>query len=286
VCSEHLEELKVYGTKNIGQRHEAQLVRWFESKMRGLHARGEVSSDLFALAQGPDPRPRTLNRCHINNWLFRTVNNEKTLVTQISGVLVKGEAKGTNWYGVIKRMISLEFPRQKEVILFQRDWFDVPLGTSTNRGKGYSNDKFRVMDIDTTRHKFWNEPYILATQAELVFYVNLVNKPGWSSVISMKPRNLFGMPELDLEDSLAVGIEGINLLGEDQDLKNWYRSDNEGTTGDVSVINQVQAEAVDELDDDIFDVDDEHDADDTYIDDGIVAPIVQDAQDDEFLIDT
>jgi hypothetical protein len=90
----------------------------------------------------------------------------------------------------------------------------VPLDKSTNRGKGYSKDKFGVIDIDTTRHKFRNEPYILATQAELVFYVNLVNKPGWSSVISMKPRNLFAMPELDLEDSYAVGIEGINLLGE------------------------------------------------------------------------
>jgi hypothetical protein len=33
---------------------------------------------------------------------------------------------------------------------------------------------------------------------------------------------------------------------------------------------------------DVFDVDDEHDADDTYIDDRIVAPIVEDAQDDEF----
>jgi hypothetical protein len=73
-------------------------------------------------------------------------------------------------------MISPEFPGQKEVILFQCDWFDVPLDTSTSRGKGYSKDKFGVTDIDTTRHKFSNEPYILAKQAELVFYVNLVNK--------------------------------------------------------------------------------------------------------------
>jgi hypothetical protein len=33
------------------------------------------------------------------------------------------------------------------------------------------------------------------------------------------------MPELDLEDSLVVGIEGINLLGEHQDLTNWSRLD-------------------------------------------------------------
>jgi hypothetical protein len=91
------------------------------------------------------------------------------------------------------------------------------------------------------------------------------------------------MSELDLEDSIVVVIEGINLLGEHQDLTNWSRSNKEGTTGDVSVINQVRAEVVDEPDDDVFDDDDdEHDADDTYIDDGVVAPIVQDAQDNEF----
>jgi hypothetical protein len=98
----------------------------------------------------------------------------------------------------------------------------------------------------------------------------------------MKPRNLFAMPELDLEYSLVVGIEGINLLGEHRNLTNWSRSDKECITGDVSAINQVRTEVVDEPDDDVFDVDDEHDADDTHIDDGIVAPIVQDAQDDEF----
>ena len=116
-----------------------------------------------------------------------------------------------------------------------------------------------------------------------MFYVNLVNKPGWSSVIALKPRDLFAMPELELEDSIDVGIEGINLLGGQQDLTNWTRSDKEGTTGDVSVITQVQAQAVDEPDDVVFDVDDE---DDTYIDDGVVAPVASavQGQDDDFFI--
>jgi hypothetical protein len=41
--------------------------------------------------------------------------------------------------------------------------------------------------------------------------------------------------------------------------------DKEDTTRDVSDINQVRAEAVDEPYDDVFDDDDERDADDTYI---------------------
>ena len=282
-----MEELKKYGSQNLNQRHEDQFLRWFEGKIRDLYAKGEVSSEMFALAQGPDSRARTLHRCHINNWLFRTVDIEKSLVTQNSGVLVKGDGTSgnMNWYGVIKRMISLEFPGQKEVILFQCDWFDVPAAT-TNRGRGYNKDQFGVIDIDTTRYRYKNEPYILAVQAELVFYVNLVNKPSWSSVIALKPRDLFAMPELELEDSIDVGIEGINLLGGQQNLTNWTRSDKEGTTGDVSVITQVQAQAVDEPDDAVFDVDDEDDEDDTYIDDRVVAPVASavQGQDDDFFI--
>ncbi|KAG2583709.1 hypothetical protein PVAP13_6KG192912 [Panicum virgatum] len=154
-----------------------------------------------------------------------------------------------NWYGVIKRIISLEFPGQKE-------------------------DQFGVIDIDTTRYRYKNEPYILAAQAELVFYVNLLNKPGWSSDIALKPRDLFAMSKLELDDSI------------DQDLTNWTRSDKEGTNRDVSVITQVQAQAVDEPDDAVFDVDDEDDEDGTYIDDGVVAPVasVVQGQDDDFFI--
>ena len=88
----------------------------------------------------------------------------------------------------------------------------------TNRGRGYNKDQFGVIDIDTTRYRYKDEPYILAAQAELVFYVNLVNKPSWSSVIVLKPRDLFAMPELELEDSIDVGIEGINLLGGQHDF--------------------------------------------------------------------
>ena len=118
---------------------------------------------------------------------------------------------------LVVRRISLEFPRKKEVILFQCDWYDVPTAT-TNRGRGYNKDKFEVIDIDTTRYRYKNEPYILATQAVLVFYVNLVNKLGWSSVIVMKPRNLFTMLELELEDSIDVGFQGIDLLGGQPDV--------------------------------------------------------------------
>ena len=92
----------------------------FKLQIAKLYEKGEASKLMHALSQGPDPRARVLNRVHINNWLFRTAAIEKSLVTQNSGVLVKGDDSTGNmtWYGVIRNIISLEFPQEKEVILF------------------------------------------------------------------------------------------------------------------------------------------------------------------------
>jgi hypothetical protein len=261
-------------------------------QMKHQYEKGEVSEQVFSLAQGPDHRARILNRCHINNWLFRTAGIESSLVTQNSGMLVKGDdtTGDMKWYGVIRKIITLDFPGQKEVILFQYDWYDV-LAATTSRGRGYNRVKWGIIDINTTRFRFSNEPYILATQAEQVFFVKLVNKPVWSNVVAMKPRNLFSMPEEENEDdidSIDLGIRGMNLLAGQDDLTNWTRSGKEGTTRDASVIQRVHAEAVNEPDDDMVFLDDDYDdEDDTYINDGVVAPVasmVRGQGDDEFFV--
>ena len=121
-----------------------------------------------------------------------------------------------------------------------------------------------------------------------IYYVDVVNKLGWRSGKAMKPRDLFAMPELELEDSIDVGFQGINdLIGGQEDLTtSWTRSDKEGTTGDVSIIAQVQAEAADEPNHVALLDDDKDEEDDTYIDDGVVAPIVcgVESRDDDFFI--
>jgi hypothetical protein len=44
---------------------------------------------------------------------------------------VKGDDSIGNmdWYGVLKKIITLDFPGEKEVILFECDWYDVPAAT-------------------------------------------------------------------------------------------------------------------------------------------------------------
>ena len=219
---------------------------------------------MFALAQGLDHRARILNRCHINIWLFRTSAIERNLVTPNNGLLVRGDASSGNMnlFGVIKKIISLEYPGQKEVILFQCEWY-----------------KWGIIDIDTTRFHFKTEPCILATQAEHVFFVKNMKKPTWSSVVSMKPKKIFAILDDENEDeidsdSIDMAMEGMNLVDGQDHFTNWTRSGKEGTTLDAAVIQQVQAEAAPEPDDDdLAFLDDDIDEDDTYINDGVVAPV-------------
>ena len=51
---------------------------------------------------------------------------------------MKGDDSTGNmdWYGVLKKIITLYFPGEKEVILFECDWYDIPAATK-NKSRGY-----------------------------------------------------------------------------------------------------------------------------------------------------
>ncbi|XP_066316723.1 uncharacterized protein [Miscanthus floridulus] len=226
----HKASLKEYNPHNVKRKHKQQFVGWFEDKTKQEYDQGKASEEMYNLSQGPDDRAHVFNRCFINGFLFRTVSAEMSLITQNSGVLVKGDESTGNmdWYGVIKKIISLQFTGGKEVMMFQCDWFDVPAPTK-NKGKGYNKDRYGIIDIDTTRLRYSDDPYIVATQAEQVFYVKHAKKSNWCSVVRIKPRNLFSMPEsasveeeaeIDV-DSLLVGVEDMTVRSDQGDLMNW-----------------------------------------------------------------
>jgi hypothetical protein len=205
-------------------------------------------------------------------------------VTQNSGVVVRGDKSSGNvtCYGIIRNIISLEFPQQKEVILFQCDWYDVP-ANNTSRSRGYTRDKFGIIDIATSMFRYSDEPYILASNAKPVFYVPIVDKPGCSTVVLVRPRNLFFMQDTGNDaDALDVGIQERIDSVQGQELSNWSRPDRAGTSGVADIINQVRREAIAEPDD--YNIGDDSDDNDTYIVDGVIAPVMEEnIEDDDFL---
>jgi hypothetical protein len=106
----------------------------------------------------------------IHDFFFRTATIEAKYNTQNSGVVVRADEKESNmdWYGVLQKVIALDFPDEKVVILFECDWFDVPDASKSNKSKskGYNKDQYGIIDIETSRRRYMDEPYVLRTQVE------------------------------------------------------------------------------------------------------------------------
>ena len=45
-----------------------------------------------------------------------------------------------------------------------------------------------------------NEPYVLAIQAEQVYYVNDTKEPNWKVLVKTRSRDLYDLPLEDIED--------------------------------------------------------------------------------------
>jgi hypothetical protein len=257
-----------------------------------LHNDGKVSNLIYALAKGPDHRARVYNRTVLNGYFYRNSYIEKDLSTQNSGVIVKGDDSTGNidYYGVIKKIIFLDYPPDKEVVLFQCHWFDVP-PAHRSQSRGYKKDKYGIIDIDTTLSRFTGDPYILGLQAQQVFYVRDVKNPDWATVIKMNPRNLFAPSAINgvgldepaeadegEADVLDVVDTDITVPDIPEDITSWCRNDVEGSSVDVSVIKNIRPAEFEEVQ---IESDDDTDDDEAYVNDGHVAPLGQEGLDDD-----
>jgi hypothetical protein len=104
---------------------------------------GLVSEGLWALSCGLDLRVRTCGACKVNGVRYSTVDCERFLLTQKSGVITDGSHDGNDidFYGVLKEVIELEynlnFQVRRMVVLFRCDWFKLHGKTVGLRDDGY-----------------------------------------------------------------------------------------------------------------------------------------------------
>ena len=121
-----------------------------------------------------------------------------------------------------------------------------------------------------------------------------VKIPNWASVIKMNPRNLFAPSVLNGVglDAAAEADEGgdadvldvvdaeivVPEITVPEEITSWSRNDEEGSSVDASVIQNIKPI---EFEDVHFESDDDMDDDEAYINDGHVAPLGQEELDDE-----
>ncbi|XP_019255076.1 PREDICTED: uncharacterized protein LOC109233657 [Nicotiana attenuata] len=174
-----------------------------------LSAQGHANDDLISLALGPGPLVLRCSTLMVNGFRFQTRDIESRRKTQNCGVLVRGDdSDSTNeYYGILEDIYELSYVRNKKVYLFRCHWWDV-----AHLGKGYKIEKYGFTSVNTHCALNTNEPFVLASQCEQVFYVDDMSNKDWFVVVKTNPCDLFNMPEKDIN---STEIEDEVLSSED-----------------------------------------------------------------------
>ncbi|XP_077239808.1 uncharacterized protein LOC143880718 [Tasmannia lanceolata] len=259
-------------TMDIERIHNEEFPNWFNTHVKELHRKRyeQVSEKLRWLAGYPLNVARRYKGFNINGFRFHTKDRERNRKTQNSGVVVTAKtssfssARDMNlvegditYYGVLTDIIELNYYGHLKALLFKCDWVDVV------SGRGIKKYYFGFMLVNLTRQAFKNEPFVPASQAEQVFYVqgNLNNKD-WHLVLKNKPRKLFEMhggnvetyvqseplQDQTLEDIISPGdgnvtLERTDILGMEIDIPFELTQATENDQG-----NDVESEDSDEED--------------------------------------
>ncbi|QHN81560.1 uncharacterized protein DS421_20g687930 [Arachis hypogaea] len=198
-------------------------VMWFQVPMEStLH-----SKDLMLLACGPMIQARHFGAYNVNGYKFRTITKENGMKTQNSGVYVSSNTRsyasmrdnrvavgGVPYYGKIVDIIELNYSCSFTVVLFKCVWAD----TTTSRGIKQDHLELTSVNFSRTIHtgnQEEDEPYILASEAQLVYYVDDEVAKEWSVVVHVKPRDLYDTGEENEEAEVGFSPQpGLNMSAE------------------------------------------------------------------------
>lgn len=164
--------------------------------MVNLHYVGasEATDELYALAAGPDRRVYSYTACIVNGVRFVTINRDVGLKTQNSGISAKSVHRGEEitFYGVLLDIYEFHYIKGCRSIMFKCKWFQTE--PKNRRMQQYYN----ITSINISSHWYQEDPFILASQAEKVFYLDdLKNGSNWKVVYKVNHRHLWDIPEKD-----------------------------------------------------------------------------------------
>ena len=225
-----------------------------------------VSDTLVALSKWPYIYVKRLKHYVINGLKFRSVNDEANRKTQNSGVSVATDG-GITYYGVLSDIIELNYSKNIKHVLCKCKWVD-----DQNR-RGYRTDEFEFPMVNFTHFihggdEMMDEPYVLASQAIQVFYVEDKRHKDWYVIVKTKVRNVFDAgisPQRDEDNTYSFSKNvpyNISTNEVVSDNLGWARDDVEGMTIDASIIAERDLHEVNNLDDCEFINDESNNEDD------------------------
>jgi len=216
--------------------HNQTFIEWFKKEVGKRSANGEsVCDSVRWLSRGPDFAVTKYSGFAINEYKFHTASRDESKVTQCSGVSIVAHtmqiasAKDSkpvygdvNYFGRIKEIWDLDY-RIFTVPVFMCDWAD-------SRGVRKDDLGFTVVNFNRLGHQ--SDPFILASQAKQVFYVQDQQDRNLS-VVGFTPHKMYkygdcGEADDMLEyDAATDATPDPTLVDLDDDIK-CTRSDDEG----------------------------------------------------------
>ncbi|CAL1361192.1 unnamed protein product [Linum trigynum] len=187
--------------------HNSTFQPWFAQKVYGdnLNISPEKLRELKRLARPPNSVAKSFKGFIINGFRFHTRELEKTRKTQNCGVMVTATTQSfasardhnpiysdVSYYGIIEDILELDFNAGNKVVLFRCDW--------VSTGRGLKCDELGFTLVNFSNRLSDKDPFIMASQAQQVFYVRDPIDTNWQVVIKTKPRDLYDMGEEEVTD--------------------------------------------------------------------------------------
>uniref|UniRef100_A0A803LYX4 DUF4216 domain-containing protein n=1 Tax=Chenopodium quinoa TaxID=63459 RepID=A0A803LYX4_CHEQI len=178
---------------NSAQDHSKDFVDWFRDKVDLILKEGQdiIPNHILWLSKGPSHIAKKYTGYSVNGYRFHTMKRDANCVTQNSGATLTAMTHSfasskdqnpiegnVNYYGSIIEIIEISYHGYFCVVLFKCVWFHSEM----------DDDELVMINMCKTISK--EEPFILASQAHQVFYVENLNRDGWQYAIQILPREL------------------------------------------------------------------------------------------------
>ncbi|KAK4423050.1 hypothetical protein Salat_1887600, partial [Sesamum alatum] len=251
--------------REIQNIHNQSFDVWFRSYVQNLGraTESDVSVELMALADGPIPHAKRYNSCIFGGCRYRVKSKDIDKKTQCSGVVVNADtmsfasAKDLNpltgtvsYYGVLKDILEIQYLKDTRFLMFECDWVD--------NEKGLKQDEFKFTLVNFNHFMYTkklptNEPFVLASQAQQVWYIRDPSEANWNVVVTMARRDNYDVystieaephSRLQLDDNIPIRNEDVC----------WVREGVEGLFVDetMTVVENCEVENDIELEDDVL----------------------------------
>ncbi|KAF5931753.1 hypothetical protein HYC85_027924 [Camellia sinensis] len=203
---------------------------WFKEHVQTLRRTTDVilSEEIILLANGPHNLARRFNGYILNGFRYRVKAMDDRRATQNCGVALKADTisyasrKDKNprlgsvyYYGQLTDIVEIRYSNEKKHVLFKCDWID------NIHGKKEDVFNFTLVNFNHLLYRddrITNEPFILASQVEQVWYVADPLQPDWQVVVKMSQRGLFDMSSTDpqIEPYMSQQLEENIMLRDEE----------------------------------------------------------------------